>query len=114
MAQLIQALNPLSFPDNRAQKRAAKERNAEFARWLAGGTPANKSETPDTEPGYTPVPFMSVEGILILAQAHEEDFGHHANTYSDMAEKFPAEEDQYVFDFLMAEHHSGEVLNSEI
>lgn len=116
MADSIRAPNPLSFPDSRPQKRE-KERHNDFTRWLAGGGTANSNDTAapaETAPAYS-VPLMSVEGILLLAQAHEEDFAGHMKVYSDAAKKIEAEDDeQYSFDFIPQDDHPGEIMNEQI
>jgi hypothetical protein len=67
-----------------------------------------------------PVPVMSTEGILILAEAHTQELARGPEIYKDAmsyeqtAEKFPEENNQYVFAFLLDEHENGEVLNQEI
>lgn len=118
MAELIPALTPVTASWIRSRKRRAGHADDfEFAHWLADDAEAN-----DKRGGGVayPVPVMSTEGILILAEAHTQELARgpeiypHAKPYEQVAEKFPEENRQYVFDFLLEEHEAGEVLNKEI
>lgn len=116
---MIPALNPVSLPRMRARKHrdGIEEDDFRFAHWLADSEQANDGVRGGSVP--YPVPLMSTEGILILAQAQAEEFGkgHEAReleSYENAAGKFPAEGEQYVFDFFLAEAHAGGVVNEEI
>ena len=118
MADMIPALHPVSLPRMRARKRrdGSPEDDFHFGHWLADSDEANDTKRGGRVP--YPVPLMSTEGILILAQAQAEEFakGHEASelvSYEQGAEKFPAEGEQYVFDFMVAETHAGDVLDKK-
>lgn len=118
MAEMIPALTPVTASWIRSRKRRAGHADDfEFAHWLADEAEAN-----DARGGGIPypVPVMSTEGILILAEAHIQELARGpeiykgAAPYEKTAEKFPEENNQCVFAFLLDEHENGEVVNREI
>jgi hypothetical protein len=107
MAETIQALSPIAFSRPRLQKRERDDHaDFKFAHWLSDQEMAN-----DMPPiNSMPVPMMSPEDILILAQAEEEEFTMAAKVYSDMAEKVeaPRDENQMAFEFMLLERTVSE------
>ncbi len=115
----IQAPKSISFPHPRLSRRAAEPHNSGFnlAHWLADDALAN-----DDLPGERfPVPLMSAEGILVLAQAQEEEFALHiaegsgleaAPIYSHAAETAVEDLDQLSFEFITDAH--GAVVDGEV
>ena len=114
----IQAPRPLTYMQPRPQKRdeAPTRRGFNLAHWLADEATAN-----DLHNERFPVPLMSAEGILVLAQAQEEEFAlHHPTVTGPLPEKIynhaaeiapPIDEDQLAFEFI--EHLSGNIINDE-
>jgi len=103
---------------SRLQKRDedAPRRGFEFAHWMADDALAN-----DIGDAKFPVPLMSAEGILTLAQAQEEEFSLHTpvitgplpdQIYHHAAEVLPVGEDQLSFEFITDAH--GAVVDGEV
>lgn len=122
MAEMIPALTPVTASWIRSRKRRAGHADDfEFAHWLADEAEVNEVRGGDVP---YPVPIMSTEGILILAQAHTEEMTRGSENFKEIyketmvyekaAEKFPEDHGQYVFSFLLEEHEAGEVVNKEI
>ena len=113
----IQALKPIGFsPSRRPRRYGEKSHTAfEFAHWLADDVKANEDFYGSVR---FPVPLMSAEGILILAQAQEEEFALAApapeRAYTHAAEISPVEEDQLSFDFIDAHPHAGDVVDKDV
>jgi hypothetical protein len=117
----IQAPKPISFQPPRMKKRDEEEKRGgfEFAHWLADEAAANEQFYNDIR---FPVPLMSAEGVLILAQAQEEEFSAHMpqvepgplpeKIYQHAAEAAPVDEDQLSFEFITDAH--GAVVDDEI
>ncbi len=130
MPELIQALNPTIFPKAPPKKHRGDKPASDFARWLTGEKFSNEDEAFLVD---FPVPLMSAAGILILAQAHEEEYALLARDYDDLvvdthfrqvqayqdakAAQAPGDADdegQYLFDFFMPGDHAGDVMDREI
>lgn len=113
----IQALKPIGFSPSRTRARDDERSRTdfEFAHWLADDAQANEDFYGSVR---FPVPLMSAEGILILAQAQEEEFALAApvpeRAYNHAAEISPVEEDQLSFDFIDAYPHPGDVVDEDI
>lgn len=112
----IQALKPIGFFPSRARARDDERQRVdfEFAHWLADDAKANEGFYGSVR---FPVPLMSAEGILILAQAQEEEFALAApapeRAYTHAAEISPADDGQLSFDFITAHPHAGDVVNED-
>jgi hypothetical protein len=113
----IQALKPIGFSPSRTRARDEEKPHTafEFAHWLADDAGANEDFFGSVR---FPVPLMSAEGILILAQAQEEEFSLAApvpeRAYTHAAEISPVEDGQMSFDFITAHPHAGDVVDEDV
>ncbi len=113
----IQALKPIGFSPSRTRARDEERPRTgyEFAHWLADDAGANEDFYGSVK---FPVPLMSAEGILILAQAQEEEFALAApvpeRAYAHAAEISMVDEDQLSFDFIDAHPHAGDVVDEDV
>jgi hypothetical protein len=113
----IPALKSIMFTPSRSRHRGEEKGRGdfEFAHWLADEAEANEDFFGTVK---FPVPLMSAEGILILAQAQEEEFALAGSVpeqaYHHAAEIMPEDKNQLSFDFFAPQLHTGDMLDEDI